>query len=289
MHARLVQRPAQHLASPTRFGPGWQVHQLPHLREHDVAAIARGRVAQRAEDRHLAELVIERDAAAGRGGRLDDLVRFVDARHERLLADDVGAGREAAEAVVEVAVGRRTDHDDVRLRLSQHLVELGEHGDLPRGRGTLAARRVRVDRADDGGRRHAGQCREMQRVACVAEADDRNAEMGAVGLVAQRRRRRHATRASESCGDLGAARHRRSEDVSDHCAEWRVKSDAAASEIPSRPPRGDARAAYRATQPSRVMSGLRVPDSGARRASRSRSGAPQLTRRPMAGARRASS
>ena len=149
MHARLVKRASQHLASPTGLRPWWKVHELPHLREHDLAAVACRRVTKGAEDRHLAELVIERDAAVGRCRRFDHLVRLVDARGERLLADDVRTRGEAPEAVVEMAVGRSTDHDDVRLRLPKHLVELGEDGNLPRRGRALAARRIRVHGADD--------------------------------------------------------------------------------------------------------------------------------------------
>jgi hypothetical protein len=70
------------------------------------------------------------------------------------------------------------------LRLAKHLVELGEDGDLPRGGCTLATRRIRVDRSDDGGGRHSGQGRQVQRVAGVSEPDHRDAKMRAVWLIA---------------------------------------------------------------------------------------------------------
>ena len=62
-------------------------------------------------------------------------------------------------------------------------IELGEHGNLPGRRSTLATPRIGIDRADDRRRRHAGERREMQRVSRIAQVRSPRRGNGSYRLV----------------------------------------------------------------------------------------------------------
>ena len=172
MHARLVERPLQHLSSPARLGPGRQVHELPHLREYDVRRL-RG-VSQCAEDGHLAELVVQRDAAAGdRRGR-DDAIRLFEARHERFFAEHMRADGETSQRIVAVCVRWRANDDHVGLALTEHGVEIIERRHLePRGR-ALALLRVGIARSNDDCIRNARQRWQVQCESGISQSHQRD-------------------------------------------------------------------------------------------------------------------
>ena len=71
----------------------------------------------RAKDRLLAVLVIDRHAAGRRRRRPRGRVRLVDGVDERLLAEHVRATRQRLQQSVAVRVGRRRDDHDVGSRL----------------------------------------------------------------------------------------------------------------------------------------------------------------------------
>ena len=175
MNAGLVKRSALHLSSPSRFGPWRDVRVLPDLGEEQILAACRTGVDdQRAEDGHLAELVIEGDAPACRARCGNHAIGFVERRHERLFTDDVEAGVDGAETEIDVSVGRSRDHDNIRRSRGQHRFHVGiyRYAKL-RGR-ARTSRLVHIARADN---RHLLHLRERGKVHLVTgftEADDSN-------------------------------------------------------------------------------------------------------------------
>jgi hypothetical protein len=111
------------------------------LGERYTAPPLRRAIAHRAKDRHLAKFVIDRDLAAGLARSREHAIRFLEARHKGLLADDVRTAGDAAHAVVRVTVRRRADDHHLRACLRHHLVEVGEHRDLEGRGGALASLR----------------------------------------------------------------------------------------------------------------------------------------------------
>ncbi len=162
MDTRLVQRALEHLRAPARLLPRRQIHQLPDLGEHHFPSRLRGGVADCAEDRHLAELVVQRHAQSRGLRRAYHFVRFRDAGHERLLADHVRTAAQRAHAIVVVGSRRGADYDDFGLGFADQLIEIGEYRNAEGPGSTLTTPGIRVARAGDFRAGNAFQRRQVQ-------------------------------------------------------------------------------------------------------------------------------
>ena len=171
MQASLVERAGEQAATPPRFLPRRKIHVLPRLREHQAADVRPpDLVAQGAEDGHLAELVVERDAAIRPRRRIDDDLCVSHARCERLLAEEVRPCRQRLEA--DVHVGRRRSGHDHGIEWSgrQRRVERCDDRNLVGSGRAVASRRIRID-ADGVDAREARQCGKVEVEPRVAEAE----------------------------------------------------------------------------------------------------------------------
>ena len=123
--AALEERPVRHRGAPGNgLVPGSHVHELPELAENEPPHLAGGdRVADRLEDRLLAELVVDGDPQAARLGLGEHVVGLLERLDERLLREDVQAGLERLEQELVVRRGRGRDRQDLRPAALEELVE----------------------------------------------------------------------------------------------------------------------------------------------------------------------
>ena len=147
--------------------------------EEHLAELAVLDAAAQLEQRGVAALdEADGGADAGRLAEGDDLATLVDRRRERLLDQQVDAGRGEVAHRRDVVVGRHRDHREIRDAGGEERVDRGVH------ERRVADGAVAVAAGVDGpGEAHAGRALEQPRVVAAhhAEAQDGPAQDRSVG------------------------------------------------------------------------------------------------------------